>query len=68
MGKGGEVHFTGSNSLEDALDGPAVDPVGHILLSQLPQHLGLIHVPVVHGDTERREGTLQVGNHSECHK
>lgn len=68
MGEGGEVHFAGSNALEDALDGPTVDPVGHILLGQLPLHLGLIHVAVVHGDSERREGALQVGDHGEGHE
>lgn len=68
VGERGEIHFFAAGALEDTLDGPAVDPVGHILFSQLTQHLGLTDLAVVHGHPERREGALQVRHQGERHE
>lgn len=65
MGEGREVHFASTNSLEDALDGPAIDAVGHVLLCQFPLHFGLIHLAVVHRHSERGERSVEVGDHGE---
>jgi len=68
VSKGGEVHLFATDALEDTLDSPAVDAVGHVLLSQLTKHLSLTDLTVVHGYAERGKGALQIGHHGESYK